>query len=367
MLLGFRFCIAAVYVGICCLLLAATVTGERIGTTDVLLNSYTEQGELAQIAYAGRLVDRTSPAVGFTLNDGKTGYIIRCKPKSSLLLARSVSTIEQFYCFSVCVAGLESDCARFKQECVNVLETELFTFGEPPSIEKLSSKLSTFVTRGLYQEKKGAFARPLAVSAIVASLSEIDSDVDVDLDLDSTELSEGDESDKGDEKIRSGGGRVVRMRLLHSSGAVLECANGGMACTGSITQDAEGISAIEALVLDFLDSAGSATETNNDNIGVAKMKEKGRDVARRVSKVLLAHMRRRLDLDDTKVEIEGEEEDIIKSRGEGPDMGPEAEEMWEWEVCELRAADEMVTTFGPCTSVRDCFEGEGGGKRAQVR
>ena len=143
------------------------VQSANMGGSDLSLNRYTDDGELAQITYAGRFLSKCSPAVGFTAANGKVGVLLRVKRRSSPLLAKPIGAIERAYGFSMCIVGLESDCSRARRDWYELVESDLFTFGELPSLEKLTSRMSAFFTRGLYQDNEDKIARPLAASTMI--------------------------------------------------------------------------------------------------------------------------------------------------------------------------------------------------------
>ena len=153
-------------VAILCLSLTNKVLGSKSGS-DMSLNRYTYDGELAQITYAGQFLSKCSPAVGFTTMGGENGILLRVKRKSHPLLAQPMSSIERAHGFAMCIVGLESDCSRVRRDWHEVVESDLFTFGELPSLEKLSGRMSAFFTRGLYQDSEEKIARPLAASTLL--------------------------------------------------------------------------------------------------------------------------------------------------------------------------------------------------------
>ena len=189
------------------------------GVSDVSLNRYTDEGELAQITYAGRFLAKCSPALGFTAANGNIGLLLRVRPKRNPLLVKPIGAIERAHGFCMCIVGLESDCSRVRRDLHELVESDLFTFGEVPSLEKLSGRMSAFFTRGLYQEDEDNIARPLAASTIILQ-----------------------------SPLRSSANAPVipaRLHIVHNTGLVCE---GVFATSGSIDTDDEAMERLAAVV-----------------------------------------------------------------------------------------------------------------------
>lgn len=199
------------------LVLVSGRTSKVSDGSDFSLSQYTEKGEVAQITYAGRFISKCMPAVGFTAASGRVGILMRAKRKKHPLLATPLTTISTDHGYALCVVGLDSDCSRVKRDWQDVVESDLFTFGEVPSLEKLSSRISTFFTRGLYQEEKDDITRPLAASVIVIQKPAFLGDADKDATL----------------------------RVLYNTGSVVEGVFGAL---GSISEDPRTMNKIASLV-----------------------------------------------------------------------------------------------------------------------
>lgn len=227
---------------------------------ELQLNTYTHDGELAQIAFASRGVRKSSPAVGFVLDD--VGVLMSCGPRPSLLAQRTDAGIEVMDNIGFCPVGWKSDCLRLKSEWRQVVEGHKFQFGEAPSVDMIASRLSTFMTRGLYQERSDAFARPLAASVLFIEHSPEE--------------------------------RRNRLVLLENSGAVYQCHF--LACTGSISSSQSDVDAIEALIF------GGGGKVDKRDL---------RDIIKSVAAKLIKHVKGKFggggdddESDDFEVEIE---------------------------------------------------------------
>ena len=196
--------------------------------SDLSLNRYTDEGELAQITYASRFLAKCNPALGFTAADGNIGVLLRVKRKGSPLLAKPIGSIERAHGFSMCIVGLESDCSRARRDWHELVESDLFTYGELPSLEKLSGRMSAFFTRGLYQDCEDKISRPLASSAII---------------LQSPRKASAHTSVN-----------PARLQIVHNTGLIRE---GVFATLGSINTDEDGLERI-ALVVEPLITAREA-------------------------------------------------------------------------------------------------------------
>lgn len=186
---------------------------------ELRLHSYTSDGELAQVAFAARGVQKCSPAVGF-LTDNKMGVLLTCYPAPSPLAIGGMPLIEVKDRVGICTIGYNADCLRIKTDWRGIVENHKFTFGEPPTVDKIASKLSAVLTSGLYPEKKEAFARPLATSLLFLAHDH--------------EIGEGN-----------------RLIMLENSGAIYQCH--GLASLGSIAGKSFDMDAIEASLTEHLD------------------------------------------------------------------------------------------------------------------
>lgn len=184
---------------------------------DLSLHQYTDKGEVAQITYAGRFISKCLPVVGFTAAKGHLGIILRAKRRGHPLLASPVSTISTDHGYAMCVIGLESDCSRVRRDWLNVVESDLFTFGEVPSLEKLSSRISSAFTKGLYREEEDAITRPLAASVLVVQKP----------------------------AFLGGRDRQAKLRVLYNTGSVIEGVFGAL---GSVSEDLEAMNEMAALI-----------------------------------------------------------------------------------------------------------------------
>ena len=230
------------------LLLVVVSTVLALKGSDFSLSQYTNRGEVAQITYAGRFVSKCMPAVGFTAASGRLGILMRVKRKKHPLLATPLSTISTDHGYAMCVVGLDSDCSRVKRDWQDAVESDLFTFGEIPSLQKLSSRISAFFTKGLYREEKDAITRPLAASVLVIQ-----------------KPSPTEEAD-----------REARLRVLYNTGSVVEGVFGAL---GSISEDDAKMEKIASEIERSLDekdhSKLKASITRIFETLVAHIKEKG--------------------------------------------------------------------------------------------
>jgi len=191
---------------------------------ELRLNAYTSDGELAQVAFASRGVGKSSPAVGFLVNG--VGVLLHCSPCDSLLSQRIFRTIEWMDSVAICPIGYGADCLRVKTEWRGVVENHKFSFGEPPAVDKIASKLSTMLTSGLYPEQRGddeplPFARPLASSVLFLAAV-----------------------DKQRSKASGNGNRLL---LLDNSGAIFQCHK--LASLGTISKHKEDLDAVASILL----------------------------------------------------------------------------------------------------------------------
>lgn len=195
-----------------CLALLVTLTFvyvkaaiSKSSLNDLVLNQYMENGELAQMTYSSRLINKCSPCLAFLVpgcihhdanttssdskgnndeqfksskivlcgnNNGNMGIMIRCKPLTSSLRKPHV-TIKSDYNLVFSGVGYEADVSKVLGHIKETIESHLFTFGEVPPSAKLVSSSSAYLTKGLYQEMEDAFARPLAASLLLLAVESV--------------------------------------------------------------------------------------------------------------------------------------------------------------------------------------------------
>ena len=267
------------------LVLASTcASASASGGEELRLNAYTSEGELAQVAFAARGVDKCSPAVGFVVGD-ELGVLLSCSPRPSPLSLRVSSTIEWMDGVGVCAVGYKADCLRLKTEWRGVVENHKFIFGEAPAASKIATKLSAVLTSGLYpergrdKEREAPFARPLAASVLFLASDEAPA-----------------------------GGRL-RLLQLDNSGAIFRCHK--LAALGSLAAHAKDLAAVS-------DAVGSASVSASGDEAAA--------LVERVAASLFRHSQRALGFDsdlaggggDTETEAELELEClVVDGRGRG--------------------------------------------------
>jgi len=152
-----------------CFFVGILVAAARGSGDELRLNAYTSSGELAQVTFASRGVEKSSPAVGFVLDDDNVGVLLHCSPRPSPLSVRVSGTIEWMDSVGVCAVGYKADCLRLKTEWRGIVENHKFVYGEAPAVRKIAAKLSSVLTSGLYpdrSDKEAPFARPLAASVL---------------------------------------------------------------------------------------------------------------------------------------------------------------------------------------------------------
>jgi hypothetical protein len=254
------------------LALIALLASARSVASDFSLNQYTDAGEVAQITYAGRFLSKCPPIVGFTAARGKLGVLIRAKRKSHPLLAAPLTTIELSNGYAMCAVGLESDCSRVKRDWRDVVESDIFTYGEVPSLEKLSSRVSSFFTRGLYRESEDDITRPLAASVIVLQQPAFNGERDA----------------------------TAKLRVLHNTGAVVE---GAFGVLGSLQGDDDSMHTVAALVESCIEIEDEDEDEDRDKDKDDKGDSRLRRAARDIMGALQTHLEGR-GIGDTEMEFE---------------------------------------------------------------
>jgi 20S proteasome alpha/beta subunit len=159
---------------------AAAKRGGAVGGSDLTLNAYTQQGEVAQVVYATRAVAKapTSIVGSLSAHGYSLLFSVRKKP-SKLVVADTRGTVLE-RCggdFTVGVTGIPADCAACRSHCNVLKNTQQFSYGKTPSMSYIAQALVMWLTRGMYRGEPGgdddgseetAVVRPIAASALLS-------------------------------------------------------------------------------------------------------------------------------------------------------------------------------------------------------
>lgn len=154
-----------------CLVQSTSRLSKGLGTNDLSLHLYTEDGQVAQLAYAQRAVSRCQPRFGFFDDDtGRIALFSVTKLPPRLVSAHSFSIDVANEGAIVCLtAGYQSDCTYLLNHKNILIQTHCLTYGEPPNLDSLGSELSEWMTRGMYMQREDPLSRPLAASLLIAA------------------------------------------------------------------------------------------------------------------------------------------------------------------------------------------------------
>lgn len=148
--------------------------GKREKNDDLSLNDYTSNGDIAQYSYAAKAIERSSPLIGFVMNN--TAVIVSFSIPVSLLSIKPRFNIDTYDNYlATAVTGMTADCDYIRGHTNRLTQSYKLTYGEGAlTCDGLSSKISTYVTRGMYpqdSDDNDKISRPLATSMIVSSYS----------------------------------------------------------------------------------------------------------------------------------------------------------------------------------------------------
>lgn len=153
-----------------CVIEATSSLSASLGEHDLSLHLYTEDGQVAQLAYATRAVSQGLPGVGFMDEEsGCVALFTANMASSSLALSRGsafdVTSEGSIVCLT---AGYKPDCTYLLNQMNVQIQNHCLTFGEPPNLDHLGSELSQWMTRGMYRGTEDPMSRPLAASLMIA-------------------------------------------------------------------------------------------------------------------------------------------------------------------------------------------------------
>ncbi len=147
---------------------------KRDKSDDLSLNDYTSNGEIAQYSYAAKAIERSSPLVGFVVNN--TAVIVSFSVPVSPLSVKPRFNIDTYDNYlATAVTGITADCDYLRSHTNRLTQSYKLTYGEGAlTCDGLSNKISTYVTRGMYPQDADdddKISRPLATSMIISSYS----------------------------------------------------------------------------------------------------------------------------------------------------------------------------------------------------
>lgn len=147
---------------------------KRDKNDDLSLNAYTSNGDIAQYSYAAKAIERSSPLIGFVVNN--TAVIVSFSVPVSPLSMKPRFNIDTYDDYlATAVTGITADCDYLRSHTNRLTQSYKLTYGEGAlTCDGLSSKISTYVTRGMYPQDADdddKISRPLATSMILSSYS----------------------------------------------------------------------------------------------------------------------------------------------------------------------------------------------------
>ena len=211
------------------------------------LHQYTEYGEVAQMSYASRAVEKSSSGLlGFSASDFSVLFAFQSKPSSLQVLTTSKCIIEEYSkTIGVAMSGYAADNDYTRIKCNLVKQTHILKFGETPLINNVAKSMSRWLTRGMYIGEGDAVLRPVATAIVLFG--------------------------------RDGSDRSHRLVLVENSGFVKECS---FVSVGKIPGGAATIKTVEERV-----HQANSLESDGTAVGDANLK---RELKRRIVDVARA-------------------------------------------------------------------------------
>lgn len=151
--------------------------------SDLTLQTYTEKGEVAQLNYASLCIKKGYPTVAFVDLECNISCMISfsqstCSSSLSLKRAKRIDYHPDLQC-AVLATGYVPDCVYITKEYFSFSQNHRLLFSETPSLDALSSHLSSWMTRGLYRNNNNdgersttPLTRSLAASILLTKFDE---------------------------------------------------------------------------------------------------------------------------------------------------------------------------------------------------
>lgn len=142
------------------------------GGDDLSLHSYTPDGQVEQLAFATRAIDRGPPRISFRDHDTGivTSFAMGDLPSSLRDRMKPAIEVNPDISVAFTTAGYGPDVSYLLNKLNNIVQAHCKTYGEAPNLDFLSFHLSSWVTSGMYkQNKEDKLSRPLAVAVAIAA------------------------------------------------------------------------------------------------------------------------------------------------------------------------------------------------------
>ena len=144
------------------------------GANTASLRQYTEKGEIAQLAYSALAIEKDAPLIAFADPETSSAIILLVNRVASSLMSfpsGSNARLEHLRDEKLvtAVGGFVADGNYARVHLFSLIQNHRFVFGESPSLENLSSQMSSWITRGLYTDREDPIERPLALSLLLST------------------------------------------------------------------------------------------------------------------------------------------------------------------------------------------------------
>ena len=135
---------------------------------DISLHQYTESGEVAQVYYASKAIQKSSTGLlGYCDNDFTVVFVIS-KKLSTLQVLRQKTRVEKYgKSLGVVMIGHPADRVHASSKFNLLVQSHILRFGEAPLMDNVAKAMSKWVTRGMYIGDEDAVLRPVAASIVL--------------------------------------------------------------------------------------------------------------------------------------------------------------------------------------------------------
>lgn len=154
------------------LLLSVALGASRGAEKDLSLHSYTPDGQVEQLAFATRAIDKCPPRISFRDHDTGivTSFAMRDLPSSLCDKMKPAIEVCRDVSLAYTTAGYEPDVAYLLNKLNSITQAHCRTYGEAPNLDYISFHTASWITSGMYkQNKEDKLSRPLAVAVSIAA------------------------------------------------------------------------------------------------------------------------------------------------------------------------------------------------------
>ena len=134
---------------------------------DMSLHQYSESGEVVQVSYASKAVEKSSIGlIGFSEQEYSVVFAVQKKPSTLQVRTKQLLIEKYSRTLGMALSGYSADNEYVRSKCNLLKQTHILRFGETPLINSIAKSVSRYLTRGMYIGDKDTVLRPVATAIL---------------------------------------------------------------------------------------------------------------------------------------------------------------------------------------------------------